>query len=147
VIFSVIAIPKNSNGRNPGTVSFASTLYLCPILDLLLAQVPPFLEPEIRLGLQEALVNAVKHGNQLDPSKTIVVRFSVHRETYQWAIADQGCPSNNPCTCYARPDRDLPDDTSECGRGLFILHQIFDRVEWNEQGRELNLYKHVKAER
>ncbi|MFN7514792.1 MAG: anti-sigma regulatory factor, partial [Microcystis sp.] len=47
-------------------MSFASTLYLCPILDLLTASIPEELEPEIRLGLQEALVNAAKHGNHLD---------------------------------------------------------------------------------
>ena len=34
------------------TISFASTLYLHPILDLLLARVPRQLQPEIRLGLQ-----------------------------------------------------------------------------------------------
>ena len=50
-------------------MSFASTLYLCPILDLLTASIPEELEPEIRLGLQEALVNAAKHGNHLDPAK------------------------------------------------------------------------------
>lgn len=129
-------------GRHPGTVSFASTLYLSPILDLLLAQVPPPLQPEIRLGLQEALVNAVKHGNQLDPSKTIVVRFSNTRETYEWAIADQGVAASHPCCCQSAEG--LPDDSSECGRGMFILHQIFDRVEWDSQRRELQLSKQVK---
>jgi serine/threonine-protein kinase RsbW len=138
-----MAISKRPPGRHPGTVSFASTLYLSPILDLLLAQVPPPLQPEIRLGLQEALVNAVKHGNQLDPSKTIVVRFSNTRETYEWAISDQGAAVTHPCSC--NPYHALPDDTSECGRGMFILHQIFDRVEWDSQRRELQLCKQVKS--
>lgn len=143
MIFSVITIPKRPPGHHPGTVSFASTLYLSPILDLLLAQVPPSLQPEIRLGLQEALVNAVKHGNQLDPSKTIVVRFSSTREVYEWAIADQGAVVKPTGSCDR--DRALPDDTAECGRGMFILHQIFDRVEWDSQRRELQLCKQVKS--
>lgn len=138
-----MAISKRPPGRHPGTVSFASTLYLSPILDLLLAQVPPPLQPEIRLGLQEALVNAVKHGNQLDPRKTIVVRFFNTRETYEWAIADQGAIASEPCCC--NPGDTLPEDASECGRGMFILHQIFDRVEWDSGRRELQLSKQVKS--
>ncbi|HIK30150.1 MAG TPA: anti-sigma regulatory factor [Oscillatoriales cyanobacterium M59_W2019_021] len=136
-----MTIPKRPRGRQPGTVSFASTLYLSPILDLLLARVPPSLQPEIRLGLQEALVNAVKHGNQLDPNKTIVVRFSTTRETYEWSISDQG--TTHP-SCCCQDDSGLPEDTSECGRGMFILHQIFDRVQWDSQRRELQLCKQVK---
>jgi serine/threonine-protein kinase RsbW len=138
-----MTIPKRPPGRHPGTVSFASTLYLSPILDLLLAQVPPPLQPELRLGLQEALVNAVKHGNQLDPNKTIVVRFCTTREAYEWAIADQGVAVPPPSRCHS--GHALPDDTSECGRGMFILHQIFDRVEWDSQRRELQLCKQVKS--
>ncbi|MFN7852328.1 MAG: ATP-binding protein, partial [Dolichospermum sp.] len=34
-----------------GTISFASTLYLCPILDLLLTHIPAKLQSELRLGL------------------------------------------------------------------------------------------------
>lgn len=72
MVFSVMALPlPPTSGRGQGTISFASTLYLCPILDLLLSEIPPDLEPEIRLGLQEALVNAATHGNQLDTQKTI----------------------------------------------------------------------------
>ena len=52
-----VSLPSSTR-RNSSTVSFASTLYLCPILDLLLLKVPEELQPEIRLGLQEALVNA-----------------------------------------------------------------------------------------
>jgi len=70
------------------TISFPSTLYLCPVLDLLLTKIPPDLHPEIRLGLQEALVNAAKHGNQLDPSKQVVVKFSYDKGEYSWLICD-----------------------------------------------------------
>jgi anti-sigma regulatory factor (Ser/Thr protein kinase) len=62
----VIAISLPTSKRSWNTMSFASTLYLCPILDLLTASIPEELEPEIRLGLQEALVNAAKHGNHLE---------------------------------------------------------------------------------
>lgn len=142
---------RPATGRKWGSVSFASTLHLCPILDLLLADVPNRLKNDVRLGLQEALVNAVKHGNQLDPGKTISVQFFFFSDQYWWVISDQGQGfSPNGCSCDAH---DLPEHSeeniplSECqenGRGLYILHQIFDQVKWNAEGTELRLCKQVR---
>jgi anti-sigma regulatory factor (Ser/Thr protein kinase) len=132
-------------GRDWGTISFASTLYLCPVLDLLLEQIPRQWQPEIRLGLQEALVNAAKHGNKLDPSKTVEVHFSVVNDEYWWVISDEGSGfSPRPCSPLDG-DCSLPYDDSESGRGLCILHQIFDQVHWNRQGTELRLCKQVNS--
>jgi serine/threonine-protein kinase RsbW len=131
-------------------VSFASTLFLCPILDDLLLTVPSKWYAEIRLGLQEALVNAAKHGNNLDPGKQVIVRFCFEDGAYWWIIADEGggfrppAGNNQECSAY------LPCLESESGRGMFLLHQIFDRVVWNRQGTEISLckqlYAHVERE-
>ncbi|NJK50361.1 anti-sigma regulatory factor [Candidatus Gracilibacteria bacterium] len=170
----MIAISLPATRGSWSKMSFTSTLYLCPVLDLLLAKVPSQLEPEIRLGLQEALVNAAKHGNKLDPSKTIVVQFSVDKEGYSWIISDEGCgftPNCDPhwqspssgrsadlgdslpsglgncdrdCDCDRYPSHLLPPDFDENGRGLCLLHQIFDLVQWNREGTELKLCKSIK---
>ncbi len=150
----MIAISARPVGRNSITISFASTLYLCPVLDLLLAEVPEHWQAELRLGLQEALVNAAKHGNKLDPSKTVGVRFSIVQNQYWWVISDEGSGFEAPCSCnfsaencdsHLADKSELPDVEQECGRGLFILHQIFDRVEWNSQGTELRVCKEVTS--
>jgi anti-sigma regulatory factor (Ser/Thr protein kinase) len=132
-------------GRDWGTISFASTLYLCPILDLLLEQIPRKWQPELRLGLQEALVNAAKHGNNLDPSKTVVVHFSVVNDEYWWIISDEGSGFSPPGCNQGEDEGSLPNDESESGRGLCLLHQIFDQVQWNRQGTELRLCKQVNS--
>jgi anti-sigma regulatory factor (Ser/Thr protein kinase) len=124
-------------------VSFASTLFLCPILDDLLAKVPDRWQAEIRLGLQEALVNAAKHGNNLDPHKQVIVRFCFVEGQYWWIISDEGqgfCP---PEGCHDDIAECLPAVESESGRGMSILHQIFDRVVWNRQGTEVSLCKQL----
>jgi serine/threonine-protein kinase RsbW len=140
----VITISLRPVGRNWGTISFASTLYLCPILDLLLAEIPEKMQAELRLGLQEALVNAAKHGNNLDPGKRVVVRFSLIDTQYWWIISDQGCGfSPSSAACDTDPTQYLPPDEAESGRGLSILHQIFDQVEWNRKGTELRLCKQL----
>lgn len=140
----MIAISLRPVGRDWGTISFASTLFLCPILDLLLANIPAQWQAELRLGLQEALVNAAKHGNKLDPSKTVIVRFSVVDGQYWWVISDEGSGFSPPCDCHADLAEEIPQEEAESGRGLCMLHQIFDQVHWNPQGTELRLCKQAK---
>ncbi|MCY7279089.1 MAG: anti-sigma regulatory factor [Phormidesmis sp. CAN_BIN44] len=140
----MIAVSPRPTRHNWNTVSFASTLYFIPILDLLLAKVPSQWKAEIRLGLQEALVNAAKHGNNLDPCKKVLVHFSTASDHYWWVITNQGSGFEPPCHDTS-VDLHLPCDQHECGRGLYILHQVFDEVEWNSQGTELRLCKQVRT--
>ena len=123
------------------SISFTSTLYLRPILDALLEPTPNPLHDELRLGLQEALVNAAKHGNQLDPQKIVSVRHAKFRGCYWWVVSDQGKGFERPiaCNCPSSDERAV----SDCGRGLFILHQVFDQVIWSEDGKEIYLAKQI----
>jgi len=137
----VIAISVQPSKPEVRTVSFASTLYLRPILNLLLAEVAPVWRQDIRLGLQEALVNAAYHGNCLDPHKRVVVQFSVTLTHYCWTVIDEGC-GFVPQSC----SHDCPEVEHECGRGLFFLREIFDEVEWLPPGNHLRLCKHIRRE-
>ena len=142
----MIAIPIPWNRSKWSTMSFTSTLYLCPVLDLLLVSVPSEWQAEIRLGLQEALVNAAKHGNKLDPAKTIIVRFTITNSEYSWVIADEGRGFAKGHKCLDRLHdrcRLLPQEESENGRGFSILHEVFDNVHWNGDGTQLTLSKAV----
>ncbi|MGD1919871.1 MAG: ATP-binding protein [Pleurocapsa sp.] len=156
----MIAIPIPWSTSKWSTMSFTSTLYLCPVLDLLLVSVPPEWQAEVRLGLQEALVNAAKHGNNLDPSKTIVVKFAVTTREYSWIIVDEGNGFNKKHSSLSQCDRgvitqlentessprfdpQLPNDESENGRGFSILHHVFDYVHWNRDGTKLTLSKQI----
>jgi serine/threonine-protein kinase RsbW len=126
------------------TLSFPSTLYLCPILDLLLQEVSVELQAELRLGLQEALVNAAKHGNHLDPGKSVFVYYERRQGRHEWVISDQGIGFVPPLSCRVPIlNHNLPENDCECGRGLFILFQVFDQVHWNDAGTELRLAKRL----
>ena len=143
----MITISLRPVGHYWGTISFASTLYLCPILDLLMTHIPAKLQDELRLGLQEALVNAAKHGNNLDPGKLVVVRFSLIDNQYWWIISDQGKGFTPSYDRDIDPSEYLPAEEAESGRGMSLLHQIFDQVEWNNQGTELRLCKQLQTTR
>ncbi|ELS03922.1 anti-sigma regulatory factor (Ser/Thr protein kinase) [Xenococcus sp. PCC 7305] len=141
----MIALPIPWNKRKGSTLSFASTLYLYPILDLLLIHIPSQWHAELRLGLQEALVNAARHGNKLDPSKTIVVEFNVTPTEYCWIIRDEGTGFVPQCACRSEVENptSFPVEEAENGRGLCILHEVFDLVHWNKEGTEVTLAKQV----
>ncbi len=125
---------------------FASTLYLQPILDCLLSNIPKVWEAEIRLGLQEALVNASKHGNKLDPQKTVQVKFAQSSTRCWWIITDEGRGFTPPHLCpIPSLIETMPGEHCECGRGLYILYRIFDHVDWNQQGTELRLCKDLRS--
>jgi len=65
-----------------------STLQLAPLLELLLEPVGGPRQGELQLGLQEALVNAVRHGNGCDPAKCLRVRRIVTPRWLVWQIQD-----------------------------------------------------------
>ena len=89
----------------------------------------------IKLGLHEALVNAVKHGNKLDPTKVIRVKRIITPKWCIWQIQDEGkgLPfRNRKFTLPKKVD-------SINGRGLFIIHECFDDVRWSPKGNRLQL--------
>lgn len=138
----MVSVMTSSTGVKWDKLSFASTLYLYPIIETLLERAPAQMRDELRLGLQEALVNAAKHGNSLDPSKHVSVQYARVHDTYWWIITDQGSGFEIPHECHDCPDDGVDHESmGDCGRGLFILHQIFDQVHWSSKGNEVRLCK------
>lgn len=89
----------------------------------------------VQLGLHEALVNAVRHGNAEDGDKRVRVRQIVTPHWLVWQVQDEG--SGLPE--HARRGS-LPDATDALsGRGLFLIHQCFDDVRWSRRGNRLQL--------
>jgi serine/threonine-protein kinase RsbW len=85
----------------------------------------------IRLALEEALVNAVKHGNQLDPQKSVHVRYTLDEYEFAIEIRDEGDGFD--------PD-DVPDPTAPenlerpCGRGLLLMRHYMTECDFIPPG-------------
>ena len=116
--------------------TFPSTLHLAPITKELLGPIRSKERLELlELGLQEALVNAAKHGNSLDSNKILRVRRIITPNWYIWQIQDQG-----PGIPEDKRLSNLPSKIeSENGRGLFLIHECFDDVRWNQRGNRIQL--------
>ena len=92
----------------------------------------------IRLALEEAIVNAHKHGNGGDPSKTITISYDINEHRAIIRVRDEG-KGFEPATI---PDPTAPDRISlPTGRGIMLMHAYLDDVLYNEQGNEVQLVK------
>ena len=113
-----------------------STLQLAPLLELLIEPIRCLqLQGQVQLGLQEALVNAVRHGNGCDPAKSLRVRRIETPNWLVWQVQDEGAG----VPPAARSTR-LPEQLDAAGgRGLFLIHHCFDDVRWSNRGNRLQL--------
>jgi len=113
-----------------------STLQLSPLVELLLEPALGHGSAEdLHLGLHEALVNAVRHGNGCDPSKCLRVRRIVTTHWLVWQVQDEG-PG---LPVQARKQLKRPAIEAVSGRGLFLIQHCFDDVRWSPRGNRLQL--------
>ena len=97
----------------------------------------------IQLAIEEALVNAITHGNKQSKDKVVEVEFRVDPNLTFLRIKDQGAGFNPE----AVPDpRD--DDHLECtnGRGVMLIRELMSEVRYNDRGNEVTMIKHRSRE-
>jgi len=92
----------------------------------------------LKLALEEALTNAVKHGNANDPEKKVTVRYLITPEKAEVMVQDEGrgfLPEEVPdCTCSER----LPVPN---GRGIMLMKAYMDKICYRDKGREVYFMK------
>lgn len=94
------------------------------------------LQLNFRVGLTEALSNAMLYGNSHDPSKRVLLEIAFQLGCIQARVTDQG-PGFDP---GAVPDPTRPENlTKPCGRGLFLMRKLMDEVWYNDQGNQVTL--------
>ena len=97
---------------------------------------------EVRLALEEALINAIKHGHQGDPRKRVRVNYCVTPEGVLAEVEDEG-PGFDPGDV---PDPTDPDNLERpSGRGLFLIRAYMSWVRFNQRGNKLSFCKFRSA--
>ncbi len=97
----------------------------------------------IMLALEEALINAVKHGNCDDPNKPVKIEYRITDQTFEITVTDQG----NGFTL-----EDLPDPRSKenllkcCGRGVLLIKSYMDQVKYNKKGNSVWMLKNKASD-
>lgn len=96
------------------------------------------------IALDEAFVNAIKHGNKYDANKIVRISAEVSPKEARFTIEDEGEGFN----VAEIPDpRDPENLFKTSGRGVLFIHNIMDEVSYNERGNRLTMVKKRKGEK
>ena len=92
----------------------------------------------VRLSLEEALVNAIKHGNRMEPDKKVFISCELSIDEITVVIEDQG-DGFNP--------NDVPDPTDDDnldkpgGRGIMLIRSFMNDFAYNDKGNRVTMSK------
>ena len=90
------------------------------------------------IALDEAFVNAVKHGNRQDPHKLVRITADLSAQEARFTVEDEG---------EGFRLNEIPDPTDPAnlfktsGRGVLLIYNIMDEVMYNERGNRLTMIK------
>jgi len=96
---------------------------------------------DIRLSLEEVLINAIKYGNRSDERLSVTIDITLDAKKIVVTIEDRGEGFD-----YAN----MPDPTKEenllkaGGRGLFLVSHLMDETEFNKRGNRIIMTKYFK---
>jgi serine/threonine-protein kinase RsbW len=102
-------------------------------------KVPEQKRLEITLAAQEALANAVAHGCHRDPSKNVRCRLKCDAHGRILVVVTDPGPGFSPDRL---PDPNRRDLYSEGGRGVYLMRQLMDEVQFEHGGNEVRMWKY-----
>ncbi len=118
------------------------------VLDYLMKRVAKLgvINPEqsnLFVALDEAFVNAVKHGNKFDPQKLVRIAAEVSKMEARFTIEDEG----EGFDVDTIPDPLDPQNLFKTsGRGVLFIYNIMDEVKYNDRGNRLTMVKRSESE-
>jgi len=91
---------------------------------------------DILISVTEAFNNAVIHGNKFDLNLPVSVNVSEDDSYLTFTISDGGKGFD-----YTHlPDPTAPENLeTDCGRGIFLIQNLSDKVSFNEKGNVINI--------
>ena len=93
----------------------------------------------VHLAMEEAFVNAIEHGNKMDPAKEVRIDYTVSREKVEVFVTDQGTGFDPESVPDPRCGENLYKPN---GRGLLLMKTYMDTVEFNKEGNRVKMEKY-----
>lgn len=97
----------------------------------------------IHLAAEEAIVNAILHGNKLDVAKTVRVTCTVSPDLARIEVEDEGQGFDPSAVPDCRLDERLEAPN---GRGVMLMRTFMTRIEYNDRGNRVLMEKRRPAE-
>lgn len=95
----------------------------------------------VHLALEEALVNAVKHGNRMDEAKSVHVEVKLSPDRLYVRIRDEGPGFKMEEVPDCTEDENLEKAS---GRGIMLMRNFMSFVEYNDVGNMVTMEKNRK---
>jgi serine/threonine-protein kinase RsbW len=93
---------------------------------------------DIHVSFEEALRNAMIHGNKLNPKKRVTVETDFTETEVIVSVEDEG-EGFNPGEV---PDPTLDENLlKESGRGVYLIRHLMDEVRYEKNGRKIVMIK------
>lgn len=92
----------------------------------------------VHLAVEEAFINAIRHGNKFDPAKKVTIEYLIGSDKVEIFMADQGKGFDPKLV----PDPRLGENLYKPGgRGLFLINSYMDIVKFNERGNRVHMVR------
>lgn len=99
---------------------------------------------EVHVSFEEALRNAMMHGNRQDPGKKVLVETEIKDGILYIAVEDEG-EGFEPAHI---PDPTLEENLlKESGRGVYLINRLMDEVKYEKGGRRVIMIKYLNKEK
>lgn len=93
----------------------------------------------VHLAMEEAFINAVKHGNKMNPEKEVRIKYSVGADKVEISMTDEG-RGFDPGTV---PDPRCGENLYKAGgRGILLMRSYMDIVEFNKRGNRVRMVRY-----
>lgn len=97
----------------------------------------------ILMSLDEAVRNAIEHGNSFDKNKQVIIQFKAANGELIFTISDEGKGFN--ANNITDPTDIEANSESEQGKGLFLMKHLSDDLTYNEQRNAVSLHFKVSS--
>jgi serine/threonine-protein kinase RsbW len=117
--------------------------HCAPIIEILIGKLADFgwVDKDafaIHMAMEEAIINAIKHGNQCRPNTSVHVLIELDYQHFKATVTDDG---------HGFDSTNVPDPTQEknlekcSGRGVMLIKHFVDQVDYNERGNSVCMQK------
>ena len=97
---------------------------------------------DIKLAIEEALINAITHGNKSHPDSEVGLSYRIDSKKASIIIKDQGKGFDYHKIPKVVKNRDI---SKTSGRGIFLITHVMDEVRFNESGNQITMVKYLRG--
>ena len=92
----------------------------------------------IQMAIEEAVVNAIEHGNKKDPNKKVHVHYAIFDDAVELSVTDQGDGFDHQNVADPTVEEHLDQPR---GRGVMLIRELMTEAKYNEKGNSVWMRK------